>query len=48
LAELAGRKQIGSPTLPAFNAEPKEYYGEKELSSRSRTYSNVSSVYVWI
>lgn len=37
---MVGRKPIGSPTLPAVNAEPKDYYGGKELSSRSRTFSN--------
>ncbi len=40
---MLGKTSNKSPTAPGFNSEPNEYYGGKELSSRSRTYSNVSS-----
>lgn len=45
LAGVASRGMPGSPALgarvPEVNAEAEEYYGGKEVWSRSRTYSNV-------
>jgi hypothetical protein len=52
LAGVASRSGPGSPALgarvPEVNAEAEEYYGGKEVWSRSRTYSNVSGPGWWV